>query len=151
MTGRLDVLGENAAAYARTALTCVGREYPHLPMIYAVEPGPYRQHRDQHPAFYGSLDWHSAVEMHWVLVRLLRLAGSDLPPALAAEVREGLGAHLTRRTWSARPSSSPPGTAAHVSGRTAGAGCSRWRTSCACGPTLTVPRGRPRYVRRPTC
>lgn len=95
MSERLDVLRENAAAYARTALTCIGREYPHLPMIYAVEPGPYRQHRDQHPAFYGSLDWHSAVEMHWVLVRLLRLAGSDLPPALAAEVRAGLGAHLT--------------------------------------------------------
>ncbi|WP_053207789.1 DUF2891 domain-containing protein [Jiangella muralis] len=95
MSTRLDVLRENAAAYARTALTCIDREYPHLPIIYAVEPGPYPRHRDQHPAFYGSLDWHSAVEMHWVLVRLLRLAGSDLPTALAASVRDALGAHLT--------------------------------------------------------
>ncbi|RIQ28603.1 DUF2891 domain-containing protein [Jiangella rhizosphaerae] len=95
MTGRLDLLHENAAAYARTALACIDREYPHLPMIYAVEPGPYPQHRDQHPAFYGSLDWHSAVEMHWMLVRLLRLAGASLPTGLADEVRAGLGAHLT--------------------------------------------------------
>ena len=94
-TRRLTVLEENAAGYARTALACIGREYPHLPMVFAVEPGPYRQHRDQHPAFYGSLDWHSAVEMHWVLVRLLRLTGSALPPSLADEVRAGLGAHLT--------------------------------------------------------
>lgn len=95
MTARPGLLRENAAAYARTALTCIDREYPHLPIVYAVEPGPYPQHRDQHPAFYGSLDWHSAVEMHWVLVRLLRLAGSALPPSLADEVRSGLGAHLT--------------------------------------------------------
>lgn len=95
MSERLDLLHEHAAAYARTALACIGREYPHLPMIYAVEPGPYPLHREQHPAFYGSLDWHSSVEMHWVLVRLLRLAGDALPPSLAASVREALGAHLT--------------------------------------------------------
>ncbi|PZF83443.1 DUF2891 family protein [Jiangella anatolica] len=95
MTGRLELLHENAADYARTALTCIDREYPHLPIIYAVEPGPYPRHRDQHPAFYGSLDWHSAVEMHWVLVRLLRLAGAALPAGLADEVRAGLAAHLT--------------------------------------------------------
>ncbi|WP_116947076.1 DUF2891 domain-containing protein [Jiangella endophytica] len=95
MTVRLDVLHANAADYARTALSCIDREYPHLPIIYAVEPGPYPRHRDQHPAFYGSLDWHSAVEMHWVLVRLLRLAGDALPPALAAAARDALGTHLT--------------------------------------------------------
>lgn len=95
MSARLDVLHENAAAYARTALACIDREYPHLPMVYAVEPGPYPQHRDQHPAFYGSLDWHSAVEMHWVLVRLLRLAEAALPPSSADAAREALGAHLT--------------------------------------------------------
>src|SRR5438067_3948588 len=26
-----------------------------------------------HPAFYGSYDWHSAVHMHWALMRILRL------------------------------------------------------------------------------
>ncbi|TDC49171.1 DUF2891 domain-containing protein [Jiangella ureilytica] len=95
MSGRFSLLEQNAAVYARTALACIDREYPHLPMVYAVEPGPYPQHRDQHPAFYGSLDWHSAVEMHWVLVRLLRLAGDALPPTPAAAAREALGAHLT--------------------------------------------------------
>ena len=29
--------------------------------------------RERHPAFYGSYDWHSAVHMHWLLVRVLRL------------------------------------------------------------------------------
>ncbi len=28
--------------------------------------------RAVHPAFYGCFDWHSAVEMHWALVRMLR-------------------------------------------------------------------------------
>ena len=29
--------------------------------------------RKLHPAFYGSYDWHSAVHMHWLLARVLRL------------------------------------------------------------------------------
>ena len=74
MSSRAETLRAHAGAYAETALRCVQREYPHLPMVYATKPGPYPQHRDDHPAFYGALDWHSAVEMHWVLVRLLRLA-----------------------------------------------------------------------------
>ncbi len=31
--------------------------------------------------FYGSFDWHSCVEMHWVLVRLLKVAGDAVPAA----------------------------------------------------------------------
>ena len=31
------------------------------------------QPRKLHPAFYGSYDWHSAVHMHWLLARILRL------------------------------------------------------------------------------
>lgn len=89
---RAQYLTDVADAYARTALTCVRREYPHLPMIYAEAPGPYPQHRDVHPAFYGSLDWHSAVEMHWVLARLLRTTADAIP---AAEVRDCLTEHLT--------------------------------------------------------
>lgn len=85
-------LRSHAAAFAETALKCVVQEYPHLPMIIAEEPGPYPQHRQQHPAFYGALDWHSAVEMHWVLVRLLRLA-PDLVPADA--IRRVLDDHLS--------------------------------------------------------
>jgi hypothetical protein len=42
--------------------------------------------------FYGSLDWHSCVEMHWLLVRLLRLAGDSVP---ADEIRKVLDAQFT--------------------------------------------------------
>lgn len=87
-----DPLRDHAAAFAETALACVVREYPHAPMVVATEPGPYPRHRDQHPAFYGAFDWHSAVEMHWVLVRLLRVA-PDLVPAAA--IRTVLDDHLS--------------------------------------------------------
>ena len=42
--------------------------------------------------FYGSLDWHSCVEMHWLLVRLLRAAPGHIP---ADEVRRALDARFT--------------------------------------------------------
>jgi hypothetical protein len=48
--------------------------------------------REVHPAFYGCFDWHSAIEMHWALVRLLRL----VPDAVdGAGLRAALDAHLT--------------------------------------------------------
>ena len=31
--------------------------------------------------FYGSFDWHSCVEMHWVLVRLLKVIPDAVPEA----------------------------------------------------------------------
>ena len=57
------------------------------------EPGdfPHRP-RDRTPVFYGSFDWHSCVEMHWVLVRLLKVAPGAVP---AAEIRAALGAQFT--------------------------------------------------------
>jgi hypothetical protein len=39
---------------------------------------------DRSPVFFGSLDWHSCVEMHWLLVRLLRVAADEVP---ADEIR----------------------------------------------------------------
>jgi hypothetical protein len=45
-----------------------------------------------HPAFYGCFDWHSAVEMHWALVRMLRLTPGSFD---AAPVFEVLDRHLT--------------------------------------------------------
>jgi hypothetical protein len=62
-----------AAAFARVALANVVREYPrhvgHLLTRADEELSP----RKMHPAFYGSYDWHSAVHMHWLLARVLRL------------------------------------------------------------------------------
>jgi hypothetical protein len=48
--------------------------------------------RGLHPAFYGCFDWHSAVEMHWTLVRLLRLVPDSFDTAPVVAV---LNAHLT--------------------------------------------------------
>ena len=42
--------------------------------------------------FYGSFDWHSCVEMHWVLVRLLKVAPGAVP---AAQIRAALDAQFT--------------------------------------------------------
>jgi len=80
-----------AARFLDVALANVTREYPRkLDHLLAAPPGDLRP-RAQHPAFYGSYDWHSAVHMHWLMVRLLRLH-PGLPRA--AEARGVLGAHL---------------------------------------------------------
>lgn len=80
-----------AERFARTALANVTREYPRkLDDLLIAPPGDLSP-RANHPAFYGSYDWHSAVHMHWLLVRLLRLH-----PELAAakEAAAVLDAHL---------------------------------------------------------
>jgi len=92
-----------AAAFARVALANVVREYPrhvgHLLTRADEELSP----RKMHPAFYGSYDWHSAVHMHWLLARVLRLfPGNDeislmldrhlSPAALALELAYFRGA-----------------------------------------------------------
>ncbi len=70
-----ELLRENAAGYARVAVDNIGREFP--VGFYCLMTGPQdvpRRPRDITPVFYGSYDWHSCVEMHWLLVRLLRTA-----------------------------------------------------------------------------
>jgi hypothetical protein len=54
--------------------------------------------RELYPAFWGSFDWHSCVEMHWLMVRLMRVAGDVVP---AAEMRAALDAHLTAEALAA--------------------------------------------------
>ena len=62
-----------ASAFARVALDNIDREYPHRLDHLVTAPGEQFNHRATHPAFFGSYDWHSAVHMHWLLVRVLRL------------------------------------------------------------------------------
>jgi hypothetical protein len=89
----LDILDEQAAAYAQVALANIGREFPSLLMHLMTESGDFpARPADRTPVFYGSLDWHSCVEMHWLLVRLLRLAGNSVP---AGEIRDLLDAQFT--------------------------------------------------------
>lgn len=89
---RQQMLRENAAAYVDTAIGCILREYPVMPWYFETGPGRIPTHRESHPAFYGSLDWHSCVEMHWVATRLLR----DFPDQVdAAKVRETVNSTVT--------------------------------------------------------
>jgi hypothetical protein len=77
-----------AAGYAQVALANITREFPTIVQQIMTGPDdlPVRP-REQTPVFYGSFDWHSCVEMHWLLVRLLRVAGDVVP---AQEIRAAL-------------------------------------------------------------
>jgi hypothetical protein len=88
------LLHAEAGSYARVALANIKREFPSGVYHTMKAPGdfPYRP-RAVTPAFYGSFDWHSSVEMHWLLVRLLRVAPDEVP---ADEIRVVLSAHFER-------------------------------------------------------
>jgi hypothetical protein len=87
------VLTEHAAAYAHVARANIGREFPSYLFHQMTGPGDF-PHRpaDRTPVFFGSLDWHSCVEMHWLLVRLLHLVPADAIPA--REIRALLDAQF---------------------------------------------------------
>ena len=89
----LDILDEQAAAYAKVAVINIGREFPSHQLHLMTEPGDFpARPADRTPVFYGSLDWHSCVEMHWLLVRMLRLASNSVP---AGQIRELLDAQFS--------------------------------------------------------
>ncbi|MEV6909149.1 DUF2891 domain-containing protein [Amycolatopsis sp. NPDC051071] len=102
--GRLLTAG--ADELARTALTNVVREYPHHETHWQVEGVPIATPRQSHPCFYGSCDWHSCVEMFWVLVRLLRRHSALVP---ATEIRRTLDEHLTTESLAAEAAYFTPG------------------------------------------
>jgi len=86
-------LRAEAASYARVALDNIRREFPSNVIHTLTRPGdfPFRP-KARTPVFYGSFDWHSCVEMHWVLLRLLRLEPGAVPEA---EIRTALSAHFS--------------------------------------------------------
>ena len=89
----LDRLRPEAGGYAAQALDNIAREFPSHVSMLLTGPGEFpARPRDRTPVFYGSLDWHSCVEMHWVLVRLLKVAADAIP---AAQVRAVLDGQLT--------------------------------------------------------
>ncbi len=86
-------LASNAATYARTAIENIHREFPSD--VWHRMQGPEdlpRRPRERNPVFYGSFDWHSCVEMHWVLVRLLRMQPAHIAQT---EVRQVLNEQFT--------------------------------------------------------
>lgn len=78
--------------FARLALDCIQRELPNSIQHLINDAGDVKRPRELHPAFYGCLDWHSAVHGHWMLVRLLR-DHPALPEGPA--IRAALDANLT--------------------------------------------------------
>src|SRR3954462_1743513 len=77
------------SAFARVALDNVARAYPRRLDQLLVGPDAEWRPGVLHPAFYGSYDWHSAVHMHWLLARLLRLH-PGIPERRAIEARLAL-------------------------------------------------------------
>lgn len=64
---------EVLAPFAALALANITQEFPNKLDHTLNSAADVRAPRALHPVFYGSYDWHSAVHMHWLLVRLLRL------------------------------------------------------------------------------
>ena len=86
-------LRPQAHNYAAQALDNIGREFPSYLTVLLTGPGEFpARPRDRTPVFFGSFDWHSCVEMHWVLVRLLKVAADAVP---AEEIRAALDRQLT--------------------------------------------------------
>jgi hypothetical protein len=91
--GWLDRLRPELAGYARAALGNIAREFPSLIVVTMTAPGDFpARPRERNPVFYGSFDWHSCVEMFWLLVRLLKVAPDDVP---GNQIRRVLDARLT--------------------------------------------------------
>jgi hypothetical protein len=89
----LPELADLGATYAEAIVDAVRREYPNAPRHVMTGPDDTPTPRSAHPAFYGCFDWHSAVEMHWALVRLLRTVPGAVDEVMARAV---LDEHLTR-------------------------------------------------------
>lgn len=64
---------ETANSWLELAISNIQLEFPHFAWIVADSPDDYALHRELHPTFFGSFDWHSCVEMYWVAARLMRL------------------------------------------------------------------------------
>ena len=86
-------LEQVASAYADSIIGSIQQEYPNQMqhMMTGSEDRP-RPH-EANPAFYGCFDWHSSVELHWVLIRLLRLTPDAFDTSKAMAV---LNSHLTK-------------------------------------------------------
>jgi len=88
-----DTLARNAETYAQVAMRNVEREFPSDVWHRMRSPDDLpRRPRERTPVFFGSFDWHSCVEMHWVLVRLLRVTPEAVPQA---PIRRLLHDHFT--------------------------------------------------------
>jgi hypothetical protein len=73
---------DHAAAWGDIAVRVLRTPYPYATHHMSLAPDDVDVTPERlHPAFHGSLDWHSSAHMQWSLVRLLTLA----PDALRAD------------------------------------------------------------------
>ena len=87
-----NALAQVASTYADSILHSIQQEYPNQMQHMMTRPDDRPTPHEAHPAFYGCFDWHSSVELHWVLIRLLRL----VPHAFdTTETMKVLNVHLT--------------------------------------------------------
>jgi hypothetical protein len=108
-----ELVARHAVRWAEVAVANIEQVYPNdlRHTMHAADDRPLPQ--DVHPAFYGSFDWHSCVEMHWLLARLLRVGALGL---FSPSARAALDTHLTdealareadyfvqRPSWGGRP------------------------------------------------
>lgn len=84
-----------AARLVAMALAAIEREYPNHLTHWLNGPGDARPPHILHPAFYGCLDWHSAVHNHWLVARLLRLFPAA---AFSTQAHETLKTRITPAT-----------------------------------------------------
>ncbi|MEM9928038.1 MAG: DUF2891 domain-containing protein [Cyanobacteria bacterium P01_D01_bin.50] len=68
----MDIKEANASKFVELVLDCVECEYPHSNIYWLDSDDDVKPPRELTPAFYGCLDWHSAVHGHWLLARLAR-------------------------------------------------------------------------------
>lgn len=76
--------GDTANRLLTTATANIRRDFPVHWSRLASSPADLVPHRELHPVFGGSYDWHSCVHQTWLIVRLLR-AYPSLPSAALAE------------------------------------------------------------------
>ena len=67
-----------AVKLSELPLSCITKRYPNKPGHIHADEQDAIPHYEKTVIFYGCFDWHSAVHMHWTLVRLLRIF-PDLP------------------------------------------------------------------------
>ena len=89
---------EHAQAWAETVLRVLATPFPYAAAHVSLDADDVDVRPERlHPAFHGSLDWHSSVHVQWSAVRLLTLA----PDRLDASTRDRLVAVLDERLTAA--------------------------------------------------
>jgi hypothetical protein len=64
---------EMGSKLALLPMSCIKKEYPNKPGHVHESASSEVSHTIKTPIFSGCFDWHSAVHMHWTLIRLIRL------------------------------------------------------------------------------